>query len=542
MLRIRALHPGEEQLLRFADGELRPREAADVRAHLEACWGCRTELEGLQRTIGDYVRYHESGPVPQPPRPWADIRVRMERLDQPRAMAPRRAPNRWLAAAAMVLLACLAVWRFERPPAVSAAELLRRSVAAEVSAPRPHRQIRVRMRSRSFTRPALETAASETDAAPVEALFAAARFNWEDPLSTRSYAAWHDSLPEKADAVESPGGPEAGTVRIRTTTTQNALAEATITLRSQDLSPVSETFQFRGNEWIEISEIPGQPEAPSPATPAIAQEPAPEAAPAARAEALETGAGPTRELQVIAALHRIGADLGEPIELTRSGRQLLVTGTGMEPDRQQQVRSSLAGLPNVAVRFDNPTPVEAEAGTGRAALSITAARVPLQAEIEKAVGGRVAFEKFANRALDLSESAMERAHALRNLAERFPASAEAQLDPRDRSLLATLRREHAQQLAATAAEIQASLQPVLVSLGASYPQTGSAPAAWPNWQAGAGQVLASAQEADQLLNVLLAGADSQLPPASVPAQLASALERSRADATAFRDTLTEGTR
>ena len=220
-----------------------------------------------------------------------------------------------------------------------------------------------------------------------------------------------------------------------------------------------------------------------------------------------------------------------------------------------QVRSSLAGLPDVAVRFDNPTPVEAEAGTGRAALSITAARVPLQAEIEKAVGGRVAFEKFANRALDLSESAMERAHALRNLAERFPASTEAQLDPRDRRLLATLRREHAQQLAATAAEIQASLRPYTISsfsvmrTGSRSPirrqgsgTAGSAPAAWPNWQAGAGQVLASAQEADQLLNVLLAGADSQLPPASVPAQLASALERSHADATAFRDTLTEGTR
>jgi hypothetical protein len=542
MLRFRALHPGEEQLLRFADGELRPREAVVVRAHLEACWGCRTELEGLQHSIGDYVRYHESGPVPQPPRPWDDLRVRMERLDQPRPLAPRRAPNRWLAVAAMVLLACLAVWRFERPQAASAAELLRRSVAAEVSAPRPHRQIRVRMRSRSFTRPALQTVASETGAAPVEALFAAARFNWEDPLSTRSYAAWHDALPEKADAVETPGGPEAGTVRIRTTTTQNALEEATITLRSQDLSPVSETFQFRGSEWIEISEIPGQPEAPPPAAPAIAQEPAPETAPAARAEAAETNAGPTRELQVIAALHRIGADLGEPIEIARSGGQLLVTGTGMEPDRQQQVRSSLAGLPDVAVRFDNPMPVEAEAGTGQAALSIAAARVPLQAEIEKAVGGRVAFEKFANRALDLSESAMERAHALRNLAERFPASAEAQLDPRDRSLLATLRREHAQQLAAAAAEIQASLQPVLASLGARYTQTDSAPAAWPNWQAGTGQVFASTQEADQLLNVLLAGADSQVPPSSIPAQLASALERSRAHAAAFRDTLTEGTR
>lgn len=542
MLRFRALHPGEEQLLRFADGELRTREAAAVRAHLEACWGCRTELEGMQRAIGDYVRYHENGPVPEPPRPWADLRVRMEKLDQPRILAPNRAPSRWLAAAAVVLLACLAVYRFGRPQAVSAAELLRRSVAAEVAAPRPHRQIRVRTRSRSFTRPALQSVASETGVAPVEALFAAARFNWEDPLSTRSYAAWHDGLAQKEDAVEAPGGSESGTVRIRTTTANNALAEATITLRSQDLSPVSETFQFRGSEWVEISEAPGQQATPLPPAPAIAQVQAPEAAPAARTEAAEAAVEPTRELQVIAALHGIGADLGEPIELTRSGRQLLVTGTGMEPDRQQQVRSSLAGLPNVAVRFDNPTPVETETGTGRAALSIAGARAPLQAELEKAAGGRVALEKLTNHALDLSESAMERAHALRNLAERFPVSAEARLGARDRRLLAALRREHAQQLAATAAEMQASLHPVLAALGAGHPGSESGPAAWPNWQAGVGQVFASAQEADQLVNVLLAGADSRLSPTSVPAQLASALDRLRGSAAAFRDTLTEGTR
>jgi hypothetical protein len=509
---------------------------------LEACWGCRTELEGLQRAIGDYVRYHESGPVPEAPRPWADLRVRMEKLDQPRAMAPSRAPNRWLAAAAVVLLACLAVYRFGRPQAVSAAELLSRSVAAEIAAPRPHRQIRVRTRSRSFTRPAMQSVASETGAAPVEALFAAARFNWEDPLSTRSFAAWHDGLSQKEDAVETPGGTETGTVRIRTTTADNALAEATITLRSQDLSPVSETFQFRGSEWVEISEAPSQPAAPLPPAPAIAQEQTPEAAPSARIEAAAADPEPTRELQVIAALHGIGADLGEPIELTKSGRQLLVTGTGMEPDRQQQVRSSLAGMPDVAVRFENPTPVDAESGTGREALAVAATRAPLQAEIEKAVGGRVAFEKFANHALDLGESAMERAHALRNLAERFPVSAEAQLDARDRRLLAALRREHAQQLATTAAEMQASLHPVLAALGAGHPRSESGAAAWPNWQAGVGQVFATTQEADQLLNVLLAGADSRLEPASVPAQLASALERLRATAAAFRDTLTEGTR
>jgi hypothetical protein len=276
----------------------------------------------------------------------------------------------------------------------------------------------------------------------------------------------------------------------------------------------------------------------------IAQARAPEGAPepAPQAQSLETDTTATQELQVIAALHEIGADLGEPIELTRSGRQLVVTGTGMEPERQEQVRSSLARLPGVAVRFDDPRPLGPEAGAAKTAMSVAAARVPLQSEMEKAVGGRVAFEKFANRVLELSEATMARAHALRNLAERFPPSAESQLADRDKSLLATLRREHAQVLSGAAAEILDSVKPALAALGAGDEHSPSETALGPDWRAGAEQVFASAQQVDQLLNVLLAGADTRLAPAEIPGRLASASARFRARAAAYRDTLKEGTR
>jgi hypothetical protein len=273
---------------------------------------------------------------------------------------------------------------------------------------------------------------------------------------------------------------------------------------------------------------------------ARAAEGAPEPAP--QPQAFEADTTATQELQVNAALHEIGADLGEPIELTRSGRQLVVTGTGMEPERQEQVRSSLARLPGVALRFDDPRPMAPEAGAAKTAMSVAAARVPLQAEMEKAVGGRVAFEKFANRVLELSEAAMARAHALRNLAERFPSSAESQLGDRDKSLLATLRREHAQVLSGAAAEILNSVKPALAALGAGNEHSPSEAALGPDWQAGAEQVFASAQQVDQLLNVLLAGADTRLAPAEIPARLASASARFRARAAAYRDTQKEGTR
>lgn len=51
-------HPTDRDLILVADGELAPRRAAEVRAHLESCWPCRTREAEFQSTIADYVRFH----------------------------------------------------------------------------------------------------------------------------------------------------------------------------------------------------------------------------------------------------------------------------------------------------------------------------------------------------------------------------------------------------------------------------------------------------------------------------------------------------
>src|SRR5579862_6948023 len=69
-------HPDQEQLLRYADGESPARVAGSVRKHLEACWQCRAELEELQKTVGECVRYRKNvlgRHLPPPPAPWTDI-------------------------------------------------------------------------------------------------------------------------------------------------------------------------------------------------------------------------------------------------------------------------------------------------------------------------------------------------------------------------------------------------------------------------------------------------------------------------------------
>ena len=89
----RDAHLSDEVLVRLADGELPAREAAEARAHLTACWDCRTRLGDLESTIGAFVHAHHASLNPQlPPAdgPRALLRARM------RESGPISPLRRWL--------------------------------------------------------------------------------------------------------------------------------------------------------------------------------------------------------------------------------------------------------------------------------------------------------------------------------------------------------------------------------------------------------------------------------------------------------------
>ena len=121
--------------------------------------------------------------------------------------------------------------------------------------------------------------------------------------------------------------------------------DASLTLRASDLHAVSCTLRFGAQETVEITEVPDEQPAPHVTAQepnAAAIQPAPEAVP-------RRPASPGDELLAIAALHRIGADLGEPIEIRRDGESVLVNASGMEPRRQAEVKAALSGI--AAVRL-----------------------------------------------------------------------------------------------------------------------------------------------------------------------------------------------
>jgi hypothetical protein len=60
-------HIADQQLLLAADGELSARSAAQVRAHLAACWHCRARMSEIQQGIADFARVHRQTLDPQLP-------------------------------------------------------------------------------------------------------------------------------------------------------------------------------------------------------------------------------------------------------------------------------------------------------------------------------------------------------------------------------------------------------------------------------------------------------------------------------------------
>ena len=538
-------HPEEGQLLQYLDGELGRAEARTVQGHLEACWQCRAEVEALQATVNECVRYRKQVLIPNlppPPAPWsaldfsrADSELAAEGIGARlrRWFSPRRSASlRWVLSAAIVMaLAAVVVRQLRETPNVEAAVLLRKAV--EISATRPHvvRRLQIRSSRGPVTRMSggvsIRPSAGETELAR---LFTAAHYDWNEPLSAHAYASWHDALARKVDEVSSA---DPAIYSIKTTTPDSDLLSATLQLRKTDFTPLQARFEFRNQEWAEITELVDQLSLPAStvagATGGMPRQPGvPPDPPTRLAEARELS-GPNEELQVAAALHQAGADLGDPIEISREGRDLVVSGTGIGPDRQQQIHQQLDRLPHVVVRFSDPT-FPASAPATEPAITRDAA-VPAdkiyQARIEQRLGGRPQFERFSGQLLDWTDSAMARAYALRRLAQQFPVSSAAAMRPEDRRTLQALGREHLAALQKDLARIQTTVNPVLKSIGgpAVPPEAHASAAAW---QPASEDLLVTARRVETLLAIAL-GVSNGPSIADAPSQLLTALGQLTSD-------------
>ena len=532
-------HPEEGLLLRYLDGELAGRKTRPVRSHLEACWQCRAQVEGLESAIGDCVRYRKdvlAPSLPPPPEPWRSLdfgRVDAELAEQSlwhrvaRFLSPlRHGGVRWaLSGAAALALCYVGVQQLRETPKVQAAALLQKAVRAAQSRPAAHQRLRITTRTGQMTRVvgvAYKPPAREVE---IARLFDAANYDWNDPLSAKSFARWRDGLAHFQDAVAS----QPNSYDIKTTTEDSELVSATLKLRTTDLEPMEGRFEFRNRDWVEMTELVDQQTNPASivagTTGGMPRQPGVPPGPIEVPKETAEPAAFSEELQVVNALHRLGADLGDPLEISREGGQVLVSGTGIPPQRQQQIHGLLDRLPHVVVRFDDPvfpagaTPVQSEPATRDAA---GPEKSTYAARIEERLGGRPQFERFSSSVLDWTDSAMTRAYALRRLAQQFPAAAENEMTAEDRRTLRRLGREHLAAFTKGAQRLANTVNPVLAGMvpGGAQLEVHAVPT---GWQAASEDLLATARRAETLLAIILGVAPAENAPGDAPAQLIVAL-------------------
>jgi hypothetical protein len=101
------LHLSNEELLLAADGELNAARAARVRAHLSACWQCRTRMRDIEAAIAEFTSAYRLSEDSLPPAdgPRALLRARLAEAGNLPQLWPWLGLRASIAALAIVVIA-----------------------------------------------------------------------------------------------------------------------------------------------------------------------------------------------------------------------------------------------------------------------------------------------------------------------------------------------------------------------------------------------------------------------------------------------------
>jgi hypothetical protein len=496
-------HPGEADLIRFADGEMEERFATPTQQHLNTCDACRRRLEQLKAGAQAYDQYHSQilKPALEPPPNWPSLETRLTALDQTRRRFYLPPIARW-ATVALSCCAALVCWLiYQATPAREIQRILARAEAAPAA---PHRRLQVIAGGQRWYRPARlpeETPEyrPERSLDATRALFVRANYSWDDPLSARSFATWRGKLPSRRDQVVSINDGNNRFYRVQTETTTGFLRAAALTLRADTLIAVQGTFRFEQQYEVRIEEADEPPSVPAQRRTTPGQ--------LAQVVPVAPRVGAKEELRVLAALDAIGADVGEQVtvDIDPSKQQVLITGSGLSADRQRQIREALAAFPNTALQFASGQPAVSGKQSGNPHFTSDDA-APLRRALEEQAGGAQRFQELTDQALDASSTILAQAHTLHQLSQKFPSSVSAGFGPQEQETLLAMRRRHAVAITQAAIELKRSLGPMLGQpiSKAETPSQGAA-----SWEVGATQLYERAKALDSSLDRILAGTYSR---------------------------------
>src|SRR5580704_183016 len=218
------------------------------------------------------------------------------------------------------------------------------------------------------------------------------------------------------------------------------------------------------------------------------------------------------EVAVVAELHRLRADLGEPIELERStDNRLVLTAAGLGHDREQEIKQVLRKFPNLDLEFSEARSV---ASTGADKTMTQSARRPIAFEraLVQYAGGRESFQNLANNVLDASDQIAMYAHALQRIDRRF-AGTKLGMDSADRDVLAQVQEDYRNGARKAAQSLRNLIEPLFELLNIDSEPASNA------------DLVEVAVELDRLTNAAFAGAQSNLADRDLYSELRGCLRR-----------------
>ena len=572
-------HLSDETLSDLVSGELAGGKLRRTQFHLSKCWKCRSRYEQLERAAMGFVELHKQMITPNPPEASQWREMFLARLDQAAAEAPssswsRLLPhfrfagltnmNPFLASAAVILVASVIlffIWQ-RSMPSVSASELLHRAETSDknlslsgepgviyqkVQIRTPHASVERDLYRDREGRRLPKTRPVAADFTPLKAKLNIAGVNWEEPLSASGYKAWHDSQSEESDQVRRSGK---NLLTVTTKTSGGIVVEESLTVREADFHPVKRTVELVDVGTVEIAELnyavlnwnAVNTDLFEPLTPTVSANPSIRADVVPVAPVVPTPAQLLdAELQARVALHTVGADLGEQIEVIHEADALAVVIRGLAntAGRKQELLGALQGIANLNIRLRTVEEAMAEGGAQDIA--------PPDREV--AVSGHPALEErlverfpnveeriaFVNRGLGFFDQALAHAWALRHLEERYTPDQVGLLSQSDRQTLELLMRDHVATIRQGISDGEEFIQPLVLGPATPAVNLGSLRTE-EDWRKFVHGVFQSVQEIQGDVSKLLAGSgDTENDPAALSRGFEQSVIRAKAQLSVLSD-------
>lgn len=577
-------HLKPQQMLAYLDGELSRSETRRVEDHLHSCWTCRSEVERLKDDIAlilDAQNESFASALPPPPNSWPSFHALLARVASPplsiraRILAQMNSmlsPVRILVSITVAGVLMALAFSLTRPRPVSAKEILHQLQLADTKRENITKSqvIRERIHIRRTARHSagsqstqLETWKSPTAAywdasdgnslaADLESHYKANGIPISLPLSAESVNAW-GTLAGGNPQVSQEGANVDLNFSGSSARMERAVERVNLLIQPQTWEVKRMTLDFRDASFEvtedDFSVVPVTSVRPELlayleplSLPHVLAEPSIRPASGATANLIHAPVVNLEraELNVFAMLHRLKADLGEPVSVTRSSTAVIVGVWELPPERQVELRDAFASEPGVEVELTAPSRATVDSQEERASMpTVTSGPIYIPAEsggdderLLKFLGGADKEQDFTNQILASSTTILSHLYALRNLQGQFPPGKVQALSPEERSQLTALVQDHATVATANLGALRAQLAPLYAAFTIKASEASPEPVA-ENWQSNSLEALESGRTADHLLRSMLTTSQTPVLPDMALPLIEKALAQLSADLNAL---------